>query len=79
VTGLQSSSPATAPTLSKRDTVKRPTADDPQAETVTPWRVLPWDVDLFGHMNNSRYPLLMDFARVHYLRRAPSVSFLVCW
>lgn len=48
----------------------RPSAEDPQAESMTRWRVMPWDVDLFGHMNNSRYALLMDFARVDFLRRA---------
>lgn len=37
---------------------------------MTRWRVLPWDVDLFGHMNNSRYALLMDYGRVDYRRRA---------
>lgn len=41
-----------------------------QARVVTRWNVLPWDLDLFGHLTNSRYSLLMDFARVHYLRRA---------
>jgi acyl-CoA thioesterase FadM len=60
----------TEPTVTKANTVARPTADNPQAETVSRWRVLPVDIDLFGHMNNSRYLLLMDFARVHYLRRA---------
>jgi|SRR5271156_1577035 len=57
-----------APTVTTPNSMG-PTAEDPQAETVTRWCVLPWDVDLFGHMNNSRYLLLMDFARVHYLRR----------
>ena len=47
----------------------RPSAVDPAAETVTKWRVLPTDIDLFGHMNNSRYLLLMDYARVDYLAR----------
>jgi acyl-CoA thioesterase FadM len=45
----------------------RPSADNPHAETVTRWRVMPGDLDMFGHMNNSRYLLLMDFARVDYL------------
>lgn len=59
-----------APSVMRQNPFGRLTADDPQAETVTRWRVLPIDLDLFGHMNNSRYLLLMDFARVHYLRRA---------
>jgi acyl-CoA thioesterase FadM len=58
-----------APSVKVSNPVARPTAENPQAETVTRWRVLPSDVDLFGHMNNSRYLLLMDFARVDYLRR----------
>ncbi|RDH74865.1 acyl-CoA thioesterase [Mycolicibacterium moriokaense] len=53
-----------------RDVVAaRPSAADPVAETITKWRVLPTDIDLFGHMNNSRYLLLMDYARVDYLAR----------
>jgi acyl-CoA thioesterase FadM len=63
-----------APTRTRPNSAARPTADDPQAETVTQWRVLPWDIDLFGHMNNSRYALLMDFARVHYLRSVGLVA-----
>jgi Thioesterase-like superfamily len=31
--------------------------------------VTPADLDLFGHMNNSRYLMLMDFARIDYLAR----------
>ncbi|GAA3592420.1 thioesterase family protein [Agrococcus terreus] len=30
----------------------------------TPFRVLPTDIDLLGHMNNGRYPSYMDLARV---------------
>ncbi|BBZ46718.1 acyl-CoA thioesterase [Mycobacterium parmense] len=60
----------TAPPASAHHEDVRPSAEDPQAQTVTRWRVLPCDIDLFGHMNNSRYALMMDFARVHYLRRA---------
>jgi acyl-CoA thioesterase FadM len=36
---------------------------------VTRWRVLPGDIDLFGHMNNSRYLVLMDLGRIDFLRR----------
>jgi acyl-CoA thioesterase FadM len=50
-----------------RDPAARPSADNPHAETVTRWRVMPGDLDLFGHMNNSRYLMLMDFARLDYL------------
>lgn len=52
----------------------RPSVDDPRAETVTRWRVLPGDIDLFGHMNNGRYLMVMDFARVHYLVRMGLLS-----
>ena len=47
----------------------RPSATHPGAEAITKWRVMPTDIDLFGHMNNSRYLLLMDYARVDYLAR----------
>lgn len=34
------------------------------------WRGVFGDIDLFGQLNHCRYLLLMDFARLHYLRRA---------
>jgi acyl-CoA thioesterase FadM len=52
-----------------RDAASRPSPDNPHAETVTRWRVMPGDLDLFGHMNNSRYLMLMDFGRLDYLAR----------
>jgi acyl-CoA thioesterase FadM len=58
-----------APWKGTEDPAARPSADNPHAETVTRWRVMPWDLDLFGHMNNSRYLMLMDFARLDYLAR----------
>ena len=57
----------TAAWKGSRDGAPRPTADDPHAETLTRWRVMPADLDLFGHMNNGRYLMLMDFARIDYL------------
>ena len=42
---------------------------DPLSEAVTQWRVLPSDLDLFGHMNNSRYLAMMDLARIDLLIR----------
>ena len=36
----------------------------------TPFRVLPTDIDLLGHMNNGRYPSYMDLARVDFIERA---------
>lgn len=60
---------ATVALSQKGDTSARPCSAEPDAETVTRWRVLPTDLDLFGHMTNSRYLLLMDYARIHYLGR----------
>jgi acyl-CoA thioesterase FadM len=51
------------------DPATRPSPDNLHVETVTRWRVMPGDLDLFGHMNNSRYLMLMDFARLDYLAR----------
>lgn len=48
------------------------TASPPRATTetiVTRWRVLPNDVDAFGHMNNSRYLAIMDLGRIDFLRQ----------
>ncbi|MBZ4411026.1 SDR family NAD(P)-dependent oxidoreductase [Myxococcus sp. XM-1-1-1] len=42
----------------------------PLEESVTRWRVLPSDLDLFGHMNNSRYLAMMDLGRMDLLVRA---------
>lgn len=56
------------------DPAARPSAEDPQAETLTRWRVLPADLDLLGHMNNGRYLVVMDFARLHYLARMGLLS-----
>ncbi len=53
-------------------TLLRPLAGPAAATTdtcVTRWRVWPGDIDVFGHMNNSRYLVLMDLARIDFLRR----------
>src|SRR5262249_51228964 len=42
---------------------------DPLRESVTRWRVLPSDLDLFGHMTNGRYLSMMDLARIDFLVR----------
>jgi acyl-CoA thioesterase FadM len=57
----------TAAWKGSHDQAPRPGPNNPNAETLTRWRVMPADLDLFGHMNNSRYLLLMDFARLDYL------------
>lgn len=36
---------------------------------ITKWRVLPTDLDAFGHMNNARYLAVMDLARLDLLVR----------
>lgn len=41
----------------------------PHDTCVTRWRVLPGDIDLFGHMNNGRYQTLMDLGRIDFLLR----------
>jgi acyl-ACP thioesterase len=33
------------------------------------FRVLPLDLDAFGHMNNGRYLQIMDVARTHWMIR----------
>lgn len=42
---------------------------DTRDTAVTHWRVLPGDIDAFGHMNNARYQTLMDLARIDFLVR----------
>lgn len=42
---------------------------DPLATAVSSWTVLPNDLDLFGHMNNGRYAMVMDLARVDFVAR----------
>lgn len=46
-----------------------PHRQEPLSTCVTPWRVWPNDVDVFGHMNNGRYQVIMDLGRIHFLRR----------
>ena len=43
------------------------------AESVLPLRVLPNDLDVFGHMNNGRYLAIMDLGRIDYLYRTGSM------
>lgn len=39
-------------------------------ECVTPFRVLPGDLDLLRHMNNGRYLTILDVARLDYIARS---------
>ena len=41
----------------------------PFIPTITHFRVRPWEIDVFGHMNNGRYLQIMDLARVDWMRR----------
>ena len=41
----------------------------PLDTVVTQWRVLPGDLDVFGHMNNGRYNMVMDIARLDFIAR----------
>ncbi|WP_394849275.1 SDR family NAD(P)-dependent oxidoreductase [Pendulispora brunnea] len=41
----------------------------PLDTSVTTWRVLPGDLDPFGHMTNSRYLAMMDLARIDHVIR----------
>ena len=50
---------------------------DPFAEGVTNWTVLPTDLDAFGHMNNGRFAMIMDLARVDVLLRAKLVPTII--
>ncbi|MFP4597433.1 MAG: beta-ketoacyl synthase N-terminal-like domain-containing protein, partial [Persicimonas sp.] len=45
---------------------RRPSLEHPLDTCVTPSRVMPTDIDLFGHMNNGRYLMLMDIARADF-------------
>ncbi|WP_041631077.1 acyl-CoA thioesterase [Corynebacterium terpenotabidum] len=38
---------------------------------IKPMRVLPTDLDLFGHMNNGRYPTVLDLGRIEHMFRTP--------
>lgn len=40
----------------------------------TRFRVLPHDLDAFGHMNNGRYLQIMDVARMHWMTRTGVAS-----
>ena len=49
----------------------------PLDKVVTHWRVLPTDLDLLGHMNNGRYPMMMDLARVDFIIRLGMMKKLI--
>ena len=45
-------------------------AQHPRVRTSRVFRVWPWDIDAFLHMNNGRYSQIMDVARIDWMRRA---------
>lgn len=49
----------------------------PREVTESRFRVLPHDIDLFGHMNNGRYLQIMDVARVDWMRRTRILDAIV--
>lgn len=40
-------------------------------------RVMPWDIDLFGHMNNGRYLQISDVSRLAWMQRAGILRVIV--
>lgn len=49
----------------------------PRQRTATEFRVWPWDVDAFLHMNNGRYSQIMDVARIDWMRRSRILDAIV--
>ena len=41
----------------------------PLQEVTTCHRVMPWDIDVFGHLNNGRYLQIADVSRIAFLAR----------
>lgn len=50
-------------------TIGKPTLH-PRVPTSRVFRVMPWDIDAFLHMNNGRYSQIMDVARIDWMRRS---------
>ena len=55
----------------------RQTPIEPLATTSCTFRVMPWDLDLFGHMNNGRYLQIMDVGRFAWMLRSQAVKLMV--
>ncbi len=56
--------------LLMRVTASRRSRVDLFGQCVTPFRVLPGDLDLLRHMNNGRYLTVLDVARLDYIARS---------
>lgn len=50
---------------------------NPLEETVLRFCVLPNDLDLNGHMNNGRYPTIMDLGRMDFLLRLGLAGYVI--
>lgn len=49
----------------------------PLEPVVTHFRVMPWDLDVLGHMNNGRYLQISDIARIDWMSRARIINAIV--
>ena len=49
----------------------------PLEPVITHFRVMPWDLDVLGHMNNGRYLQISDIARIDWMSRARIINAIV--
>lgn len=49
----------------------------PLEHVVTHFRVMPWDLDILGHMNNGRYLQISDIARIDWMSRARIINAII--
>lgn len=49
----------------------------PLEPVVSHFRVMPWDLDVLGHMNNGRYLQISDVARIDWMCRARIINAIV--
>jgi len=49
----------------------------PLEPVITEFRVMPWDLDVLGHMNNGRYLQISDIARMDWMSRARIIHAIV--
>ncbi len=65
------------PSLAFRQSIRPLPPLDVLGEDTLRLRVLPNDIDLNLHMNNARYPSIMDYARTHLLARTRLLSHMM--
>lgn len=46
----------------------------PLEPVISHFRVMPWDLDVLGHMNNGRYLQISDIARIDWMSRARIIN-----